>query len=190
MMTIVFRVEPKNPAAQAWNDVVFKGPLWLRAGNEAEARQRAADKSFLMGMRVNRHLPLRNSPWIDMELTRCEKDESREGVPEVGIVIADGRSLGSDEPPPWRCINFPRDQLNGAQEIRLRAEFAERSKAMAPADQGVVYWRAEANASRTYYFSPEAARIVDSLLSDCGQNFCVAPDVQKMLREGFQLARW
>lgn len=72
----------------------------------------------------------------------------------------------------------------------MRAEFAERSKAMAQADRGVVYWRAEANASRTYYFSPDAAEIVEDLLSECGQSLCIAPDVQRMLREGFQEVRW
>lgn len=185
-MTFIFRIEPKNAAAEVWKEVVFKGSLWLRASNEAEARQKAADKAFLMGLRANRHLPLRSSPWLDMELTRCEKDESREGIPEVGIVIADGRLLGNDEPAPWRSISFSRDQLNGPQELQLRAELGQRSKAIAKADKSVVYWRAEANGSRTYLFSPEAAAIVDDLLRDCGQGLCVPPDVQTMLRGGFQ----
>ena len=189
-MTSIFRVEPINLTAEAWKEIVFKGPLWLRAGNEMEARQKAADKSFLMGLRANRHLALRNSPWIERELTRCERDESREGVPDVGIVIADGRLLGNDEPTPWRWVSFSREQLNGPQELRLRAEFVERSRATAQADQGVVYWRAEANASRTYYFSPDAAKVVDDLLSECGHGLCAAPDVQRMLRDGFQSVKW
>lgn len=188
-MRFIFRIEPKDPAVDAWTQVAFKGPLWLRAGDEAEARQKAADKSFLMGLRANRHLPLRNSPWIDIELTHCEKDETREGVPEVGIVIADGRLLGSDEPAPWRWISFSRDQLNGPREMRLRAEFAERSKTIAQSNQGVIYWRAEANASRTYYLSPDAAKVVEDTLTEWEQRLCVAPDVQKMLRDGFQSLR-
>ncbi|HLH50736.1 MAG TPA: hypothetical protein VKV96_15450 [Roseiarcus sp.] len=189
-MTFIFRLEPKNLAAEVWKEVVFKGSLWLRASNEAEARQKAADKSFLMGLRANRHLPLRSSPWIDMELTRCERDDNRQGIPEVGIVVADGRLLGNDEPAPWRWVSFSREQLDGPQELRLRAEFSERSKTMAHADRGSIYWRAEAHGARTYYFSPEAAEVVDDVLAKCGENLCVAPDLQKMLREGFQSAKW
>ena len=184
--TSIFRLEANDPAADSWKEVVFKGPLWLRAATDMEARQKAADKSFLMGLRAKRHLPLREQPWIDVELTRCEKDERREGVPEVGVVIADGRLLGNEAPAPWRWVNFSRDQLNGPQELRLRNEFAARSKAAPDVDHGAVYWRAEANASRTYYFTPEAAAIVDDLLKERGPNLCVAPDIQKMLREGFQ----
>jgi hypothetical protein len=97
-MTSIFRVEPIDLAAEAWKELVFKGPVWLRADNEGGARQKAADKSFLMGVRAKRHLSLRDSPWTNPELTRCEQDESREGEPEVGIVIADGRLLGNEEP--------------------------------------------------------------------------------------------
>lgn len=186
MATSIFRLQAKDHTADSWKEIVFKGPLWLRAATDVEARQKAADKSFLMGLRAKRHLPLRESPWIDVELTSCEKDERREGVPEVGVVIADGRLLGSEEPAPWRWVNFSRDQLNGPQESRLRSEFAARSKAEPQVDHGVVYWRAEANASRTYYFPPEAAAIVDDLLKERGPNLCLAPDIQKMLREGFQ----
>jgi hypothetical protein len=183
-MASIFRVEAKDPTAEAWNDIVFPGPVWLRAADDVEARQKAADKSFLMGLRAKKHLPLRGSPWLDPELTRCEKDERREGVPEVGIVIADGRLLGGEEPAPWRWLNFPRDQLNGPQEQRLRNEFVARSKASPDADHGIVYWRAEANASRTYYFSPEAANVVGDALADCAPNLCIAPNIQQMLREG------
>jgi hypothetical protein len=186
MMRFIFRVEAKDPSAEAWSEVIFKGPLWLRAANDVEARQKAADKSFLMGLHAKKHLPLRGSPWVDATLTDCERDQRREGVPEVGIVIADGRILGNDEPTPWRWTSFSRDRLNGPQELGLRNAFALRSKTKPDADRGVVYWRAEADASRTYYFSPEAAAVVDDLLGECGSNLCIAPDVQKMLREGFQ----
>jgi hypothetical protein len=190
-MAHIFKVGAKNPAVDAWKDIVFTGPLWLKAADEVEARQKAADKSFLMGLRLKRPSPLRGSPWIDSELATCERDEHREGVPEVGIVIADGRLLGNDEPPPWRWINFARDQLNGPTEQRIRSEFSARLKAAAQVDPGVVYWRAEANASRTYYFSPDAAALIQDILTDLAPNFCIAPDVQHMLREGgFQAVRW
>jgi hypothetical protein len=190
-MPFIFKVEAKDPTAEAWKDIVFPGPVWLRAAEEVEARQKAADKSFLMGLRVKKHLPLRGSPWLDPELTRCEQDERREGVPEVGIVIADGRILGGDAPTPWRWVNFPREQLNGSQEQRLRNEFMARSKALSTSDRRIIYWRAEANASRTYYFSPEAATVVEDILTECAAHRSSAPDIQQMLREGaFQAVKW
>jgi hypothetical protein len=90
----------------------------------------------------------------------------------------------------WATIRISAGEKERQRERRLHQEYSLHLEGDEHPDRAIIYWRADADGGRTYFFSPEAARIAGDMLAQFSPRPIAKPDLRDLRRSGAAVANW
>jgi hypothetical protein len=93
-------------------------------------------------------------------------------------------------PEHWTKIRVSAADAEREKEKRLRQAYSLHLEVGEHPDRAIIYWRADDDGGRTYFFSPEAAKIAGQVLQQFSPRSVVKPEMRDLQRLGAAIANW
>jgi hypothetical protein len=90
----------------------------------------------------------------------------------------------------WTRIRISAADVERQKERRLHREYSLHLECDGHPDRAIIYWHADEDGGRVYFFSPEAATIAGELLAPFSPVVVLKPAMRDLRQLGAAVANW